>query len=429
VSRLTMTYGARYDYFNGYAPEQDDPAGRFVRARHSDELTCIPCWNDWSIRGGASYDLFGNGKTALKTSVGKFLAQQALGLTATLNPMVGQTDTRTWTDRDGNGTALDAAGNAQFNEFGPSTNLNLAIPGGSTKIADGLPRPNNWEESVSVQHELFPRMSVTGGYYRRQFYNIQYTKNRALDPVRDFTPFTVTIPGTPGLPGGGGQVVTLYNRSNATTGVNDNITTWSTANTLVYNGFELSVNARLPKGFVFGGITTERTATNTCTDLPSSNPNNLAGTDLSGVRFCDRTPPFRTLYKGSAAYTFPLDIQVSGSFQVRPGISIGSDYTYTCSAAQAAATGCTALTGGVASLNVVVVDPTQYYYDYVTTNDMRVSHTFRQGRMRIQPFMEIFNVLNMSTVVTVNETVGPNYGTPAAIVSARRAQFGATIDW
>ncbi len=134
------------------------------------------------------------------------------------------------------------------------------------------------------------------------------------------------------------------------------------------------------------------------------------------MRFCDRTPPFRTLYKGSAAYTFPYDIQVSGSFQVRPGISIGSDYTYTCSAAQAAATGCTALTGGVASLNVVVVDPTQYYYDYVKTNDMRVSHTFRQGRMRIQPFMEIFNVLNMSTVVTVNETVGPNYGTPAAIV-------------
>jgi len=31
--------------------------------------------------------------------------------------------------------------------------------------------------------------------------------------------------------------------------------------------------------------------------------------------------------------------------------------------------------------------------------------------------------------VTINETVGPNYGTPAAIVSARRAQFGATVDW
>ena len=42
--------------------------------------------------------------------------------------------------------------------------------------------------------------------------------------------------------------------------------------------------------------------------------------------------------------------------------------------------------------------------------------------------MEIFNVLNLSTILTVNETVGPNYGT-RSIVQGRRAQFGATIDW
>ena len=222
IDRLTLTYGARYDYFNGYAPAQDDPAGRFVPARHSDQVNCIPCWNDWSIRVGASYDLFGTGKTALKTSVGKFLAQQALGLTATLNPMASQTDTRTWTDRDGNGSALDAAGNVQFNELGPSTNLNLAIPGGSAKIADGLPRATNWEESVSVQHELFPRVSVTGGYYRRQFYDIQYTQNLALNPQTSFTPFTVTVPANANLPNGGGQTITLYNLNQ--TVVNNNIT-------------------------------------------------------------------------------------------------------------------------------------------------------------------------------------------------------------
>ena len=34
-----------------------------------------------------------------------------------------------------------------------------------------------------MQHELFPRVSVTGGYYHRQFQHIQYTKNTLLDPV------------------------------------------------------------------------------------------------------------------------------------------------------------------------------------------------------------------------------------------------------
>ena len=58
---------------------------------------------------GASYDLFGTGKTALKMSVGKFLGQQALGLASSTNPLAGQTDTRAWTDVDRNGTIFDAA--------------------------------------------------------------------------------------------------------------------------------------------------------------------------------------------------------------------------------------------------------------------------------------------------------------------------------
>jgi hypothetical protein len=140
-------------------------------------------------------------------------------------------------------------------------------------------------------------------------------------------------------------------------------------------------------------------------------------------------PPFRTLYKGSFAYTTPYDIQVSASLQWRPGISVGSDYTYTCSAAQAAATGCTPLTAGVASLTLAVVDPTTQFYPYVKTNDLRVSRTFRVGRLRLQPFMEAFNFMNLSTVVTVNETVGPNYFQPNAVVAARRFQFGGQVEW
>ena len=140
-------------------------------------------------------------------------------------------------------------------------------------------------------------------------------------------------------------------------------------------------------------------------------------------------PPFKTLYKGSAAYTLPYDIQASASLQWRPGISVGSDYTYTCSAAQAAATGCTPLTAGIASLTVAVVDPTTQYYAYVKTNDIRVSRNFRYGRMRFQPFLEVFNLMNLSTVLTVNETIGPNYFQPNAIVQARRFQIGGQVEW
>ena len=367
------------------------------------------------MRGGLSHDLFGNGKTALKMSIGKFLGQQALGLATATNPFAGQVDTRAWTDVDRNGTIFDGAGNVQFNELGVTSNNNFGIPGlGTTQFDPALPRPTNWEESVSVQHALFPRVSVTAGYYHRSFQHIQYTRNTLIDPAADYQAFTIVAPTNANLPGGGGQPITVYNLNAAKRGIVNSVLTFSDNNSRVYNGVEVSVNARLGKGgFIFGGLTTERTTTNTCTDLSNSNPNNL--------RFCDQRPPFQPLVKASAGYTIPWDIQLSGSFQRRPGISIGSTYTFNSAQAGFAITG-----GG--TLSVTVVDPTQQYYDYVTTMDGRVAKAIRFGHQRLQVFMELFNVPNSAIVLTVNETVGPLYFNPQAITGGRRAQFGAQID-
>jgi hypothetical protein len=63
---------------------------------------------------------------------------------------------------------------------------------------------------------------------------------------------------------------------------------------------------------------------------------------------------------------------------------------------------------------------------------MRISRTFRFGRMRVQPFGEIFNVLNLSTVQTQNENVGgvgSLWGQPTDVVDARRLQLGAQLEW
>src|SRR5262249_12425767 len=153
LPRLTLTYGFRYDYFNASTPAETDSGGRFMSAaaqaarQNIAAVSCVPCWKDWSVRGGAAYGLFGNGKTALKVSVGKFLGQQALGLASSVNPGGNQTDTRGWTDLDKNGTIFDAAGNVQFGELGASRNNNFGIPGlGTTQFDPNLPRPTNWEE-------------------------------------------------------------------------------------------------------------------------------------------------------------------------------------------------------------------------------------------------------------------------------------------
>ncbi len=423
MTRVSLFGGFRYDWFNAGWRDQFAPANPFVPERTVPAADCQPCWQDWSIRAGASYDVFGTGRTALKVSVGKFLAANALGTTTSLNPLGAQSDTRIWTDRDLNGTVIDAAGNIQMNEIGAPRNSAFGTPAGTLKIDPNLERGNNWEEAISVQHELIRNMSVTAGYYRRQFYNIAAEPNLAVDPVLDYTPFTIRGPVHPNLPNGGGELITLYNLNPNKAGASNEFRINSDGRSRIYNGFEVSVNARFPRGFAFGGITTERDATDNCADL--TNPNSL--------RFCSRTQPFRSLYKASAGYLLPYDVQLAGSFQARPGITIGADWTVDSATSQAA--GGPALTGGVSSITVNLAEPDSLFYDYVYTNDMTLSRVFRVQRTRIRAFVEMFNLLNLSTIYTRNETYGTDtqgrvlWYNPIDLVASRRFQFGAQIDF
>jgi hypothetical protein len=87
------------------------------------------------------------------------------------------------------------------------------------------------------------------------------------------------------------------------------------------------------------------------------------------------------------------------------------------------------LTGGISSITVDLMNPEETFYDYVYTNDVTVSRTFRFGRTRIRGFMEIFNLVNDSTIYTRNETFGSQFYNPVDLVSARRLQMGVQIDF
>jgi hypothetical protein len=105
------------------------------------------------------------------------------------------------------------------------------------------------------------------------------------------------------FPNGGGEAITMYSLNTNKVGTpTDTLVTFSTDNYSIYNGFEVSANARFGKGFVFSGVTTERTATADC-DGQVSATGNTARDNPNALRFCDNVRPFRTLFKASAAYT------------------------------------------------------------------------------------------------------------------------------
>ncbi len=94
MKRLTLNYGARFEHFNASVPADRRRRRPGLERATSRRFPNVPNWNDWAVRLAAAYDLFGNGKTALKANAGKYVAAQAAGFAQTFNGMSGATQTR-----------------------------------------------------------------------------------------------------------------------------------------------------------------------------------------------------------------------------------------------------------------------------------------------------------------------------------------------
>lgn len=437
MKRLTLNYGARFEHFNASIPAESSPASTWIGARNFPAIPDVPNWNDWAVRFAAAYDVSGDGKTALKANAGKYVASQAAGYAQNFNGMSGQTQAVPWTDLDRNGTILDAAGNIQVNEVGARTPNYGQL---TVRPDPTLARGYNWEYTAQVQRELMPRVSVTVGYYHRDFYNLQVVDNQNLTAA-DWTSLSIATPTDSRLPLSG-QPFPLYTLNPSKVGTaTDNLYTYSTQNKSSYNGFEVTANVRRDKFLVFGGVTTDRLITSNCDGSTATfdvgargasardNPNSLRFCDVVLATSGQPAGVFRTTVKASAAYSFPYDIQLSGSFSSIPGPGIRADYTVTSALAGRNIIGSTT---GTASTVVNLVEPNSVFLDYQNRLDMRFGKTFTVDRAKIQGFADVFNVFNAGTALTVNQTYGAvaatnAWLTPTSIMPGRFVRFGLQI--
>jgi hypothetical protein len=419
MDRLTLNLGVRYDHFNAEVPALSAPAGTWVPARERAALKNVPNWHDVSPRIAVAYDLFGTGKTALKANVGRYVASAALGFAEQFNTLTAGTDTRVWTDLDGNRAIVDAAGNLQRSEITGGVS-NFGLNSATDRLDPELKREHNWEYNATIQHELVPRISIAGGYHRRTYHNIALTDN-LNQRVTDWTERTITAPLDPSLPDGGGYPIVIYSRNAGVTTAVDNVRTFSTSNTRVYNGFDVTTTARLDNGgFFLGGLTTERLVSTTC-DV-RSNPNNF--------RFCDSTGPYRTGFKLNGAYPLPYKFQVSGAFTLRPGASYNANYTVD----RTISPGITGAAGQT-SITVNLVEPGTVFLDDIHQLDLRLTRTFDLGKYRLQALVDVYNALNAGTVTTVNNNYARNaqgrvvWGDPSTIQTSRYVRFGGQLSF
>jgi hypothetical protein len=420
LGKLALNLGIRYDYYNAYVPAQTLEPGPQVPNRNAsfDKVSDVPNWNDVSPRIGAAYDLFGNGRTALKVSLGRYVeAPNLTSFTRVANPAnaIVSSAFRNWTDS--NGDYLP-----QPDELGPLSNTNFGQTVVTTSYSDEArtTRGYNWEASTSIEHEIIPRVSANVGYFRRWYGNQRATDNLRVTPA-DYDPYCITAPVDSRLPGGGGyQVCGLYDVTPSKFGLVENVITMSKnfgEESEVYNGVDYTISARLPSGIVLsGGANTGRITTNRCFVVDS--PQALLN--------CEVRPPFQTQVKLLGVLPLPWGLQTSATFQSIPGPEITASYVAS-NALVAPSLGRNLSSGANGTATVPLISPGTMYGERLNQMDLRFSKSVRVGDGRIQGMVDIYNFFNGNPVLAQNNAFGASWQRPIQMQQGRLVKFGAQI--
>jgi hypothetical protein len=442
LDRLTLNLGLRLDWFRSDFPDQNVAPTLYVPVERSFPGQVVVSWKDLNPRLGASWDILGTGKTALKVSANRYVIGEGTGRASTINPIQSNNSmARQWTDRDNDRIVDGDPFNPLLNdELGPSQNLNFGRPVVSARYdpewAFGMQnRPYNWEFSAGMQHELVPRVSVNASYFRRIYGNFTVVDN-ALVSAEDYSTFCVTAPLDPRLPEGGGEVICgLRDLNNNRVGQIDRVTTFASnfgEQIEHWNGIDLTMNARLPNLLLQGGVSSGRTYENDCEvvrNLPES------GRSSNSERFCSTQSPFLTQVKLLGAVTLPYGVQLSGTFQSSPGPQITGTGTFVN--AQIAPSLGRALSSG-ANVSIELVEPKTQYGERLYQMDFRLAKRFvLRNRLRMQGTLDLFNALNNNTVLvqsntygaTTGATAGATWQRPQAILPARIVKVGVQMNF
>ena len=452
IDRLTLNLGVRFDRLTGYSPAQnttDQPnegawpnfprTNPWLPETQFDRVEGTPNWKDVNPRIGAAYDVFGDGRTAIKGSIGRYVAKIGTEITNANNPLVRSINSanRSWNDANGNYipdcvltdfTAQGECGAISNNNFGQA-NPNAIV--WDPEILNGL-RDFNWDTSLELQQELTSGLSVTVGYYwNNAGYNQENnSKNRIEDNLavgpEDFDTFCVTAPNDPRLPDGGGyEICGLAQVTPEKFGASDAFFTRSDSFgdvKLSNHFFNVTLDGRLPNGIQFGGgVDTGQTTQDRCFVVDS--PQDLL--------YCDTTTPWsaQTQFKLFGSAPLPGDFLVSFAYQNLSGDDYQANLLYSSAQIAAEPNGLPRGTTSGGSISVPLTDEQVLFGDRVTRLDFRVSKVINYDRFRFQINLDAYNIANSSVARTLNSSFGSRWGNPTSIIDPRLVQIGGQIDF
>ena len=191
---------------------------------------------------------------------------------------------------------------------------------------------------------------------------------------------------------------------------------------------------------MYGGWTTERQITVFCD--ANDDPNGLgSGDSLSsegeaavftgvvplaaavGGRFCDQRKfhiPWRSDYKLAGSYPLPYGLEVAAVMQSIAGVPKVISYTPAASLFPG---------GRTNAETIILTKPGSLFQPRLNQLDLNFKKEFRVGRKVFTGGVDVFNVLNSSTILTSNSVIGSSLGQVQSILQGRLPRLVFQMRW
>jgi hypothetical protein len=415
TSTLTVNYGVRVDQYHSSYPEQtfglNGNVGPFAVPTVTPARDIVT-FNTVVPRVALIYDIFGNSKTALKASWGRFATNPAASIASWVNPIDLITKKYAW---DKNDLTADPA--VAATRITPAYVATLQPILGGAQLTPTTVDPN-LKDSYTDEFTFGAEQEIAGnvrGYVlvvRKQQKNTfgRYDRLRVLS---NYTPVQVLDPGPDGIVNGADdRTITVWE-----TGVPPDMTDYYLTNKAIgdtYDTFEVGVTKRMSGHWqlISAFDWTKRNLASLFSEDPNTVHWNSTDTQTTGWTF-----------KASGSYVFNHGLLVGASYNAMKGEPYGRWFTITPQYLTLADPNrTTPLVQG--NMQIIAEKAGTYYLPAINLINVRVQKEFViKNTQRLQLMFNMFNFADAKTVTDVYRLTSPGFGYPTDYLDGTVVRF------
>jgi hypothetical protein len=416
TSRLTLNYGLRFDQYDSSYPEQrfglngsqscvddhDCDIGPFA-VKTITPARDVVTFNTLVPRVALIFDLFGNSKTALKASWGRFSTNPAETIAALVNPIDLITKKYAW---DRNYLTTNPA--IAATRITPAYVATLQPIFGGAQLTPATVDPelrdsHTDEYTFGVEQEIAGDLRAHVNVVRKRQQNT-FGRYDRLRTIASYTPVQAVDPGPDGIArSADDRTITIWE-----TGVPPDTTDYYLTNKPIgdtYDTVEIGVTKRMSDHWqLTSGVDwTKRDLSSLFSEDPNTVHWNSTNTQTAGWTF-----------KASGSYVFKWGVMAGFFYNAMKGEPYGRFFTITDQyLALADPKRTTPLVQG--NMTIIAEKAGTYYLPDIHLLNLRAQKEFViRNTQRLHLMFNVFNFFDIKTVTGVNQTTGRFFNQPTS---------------